>query len=93
MIIVISGFVALGSLKNEIKHQGERLKNVDSEISKLRDVVVELARQEERLTAMDQRMLSQGQRIDRIHTIQNILIRKRNNDHTRYQENEENSED
>jgi hypothetical protein len=65
LIIVITGFIALGAMRNEIRNQGERLKNVDVEIAKLRDVMVVLARQDERLTAMDQRMLSQGRRLDR----------------------------
>lgn len=65
-IILAGGFIALGSMKAEVRTQGERLARVDEELSQLRQVVVQIARQEERMNAMDQRMLSQGRRIDRM---------------------------
>lgn len=65
-IILAGGFIALGSMKAEVRTQGERLARVDEELSQLRQVVVQIARQEERMNAMDQRMLAQGRRIDRM---------------------------
>lgn len=58
------GIWIISSMKSVQELQSERLKAVESELSELRKVVVSIARQEERMNAMDQRMLSQGKRID-----------------------------
>lgn len=46
----------------------DRIDNVVVDMKKMTDVLVMIGRQEERLTAMDQRMLSQGQRFDEVST-------------------------
>jgi hypothetical protein len=64
LIIVAGGFMALGTMRSEIRYQGQRLLLLDNKIDKLEAAFVQLARQDERMNAMDQRMLSQGRRID-----------------------------
>lgn len=44
----------------------ERLNALDKKVDKLEGVMVTLARQDERLASMDQRMLAQGKRLDRM---------------------------
>lgn len=65
-VIIIGGFIALGSMKQEIRHQGDRLHTVDKKIDKLETAFIQLARHDERVSAMDQRVLAQGKRIDRL---------------------------
>lgn len=62
-------FIAFGSMKTEIRHQGESLKHLDKRVDKMESAFIQLARQDERMNAMDQRMLSQGRRIDQIQVI------------------------
>lgn len=67
MIVFIVGGVGFAyTVRGDVKNQGSRLESIEQELHELRKVVVSIARQEERLTAMDQRMLSQGRRIDRM---------------------------
>jgi hypothetical protein len=66
IILLAGGFIALGATKNEIRHQGEILVNLDKRIDKLEVAFILLARTDERLNALDQRMLLQGRRIDRV---------------------------
>jgi hypothetical protein len=63
-ILIGGGFWVVGQMKSVQQNQSMRLEAVEKELAELRSVVVSIARQEERLSAMDQRMLSQGQRID-----------------------------
>lgn len=58
-VIVFGGFVTIGSLK-------ERLDTVDKKVDRLEAAFVQLARQDERISAMDQRMILSGKRIDRL---------------------------
>ena len=66
-----TGFVY--TLRSDIKIHADRMAAmsdrfgvVEIKMERLSEVVVSLARQEERMTAMDQRMLLQGQRIDEV---------------------------
>lgn len=70
LAILIGGFMALGALKAEVKFQGNRLESIEQDITELRHAVVSLARNEERVVSLDQRMTLQGQRLDR--TIQKV---------------------
>jgi len=67
-VTILSFFVGMVvfayTIKGDVKAQFHRLGSIETELTELRKIVVALARQEERLTAMDQRMLVQGQRID-----------------------------
>lgn len=60
------GVYFVSTIKASVEAQGGRLISVESEIHELRKVVVAMARQEERMNAMDQRMLAQGMRIDKL---------------------------
>lgn len=59
-------FIGFGSMRNEVKSQALHLNRLDHKIDKLENAFIQLARQEERLSAMDQRMLAQGKRLDRL---------------------------
>jgi hypothetical protein len=56
-------------LRSGIVRLGERMQPVEDELKKLREVVIVSARQEERMTAMDQRMLAQGKRFDDLYSL------------------------
>ncbi len=74
LITFIGGGVWIVSAMKQVQEiQSNRLANIESELFQLRTVVVDIARQGERLNAMDQRMLAQGNRLDRI---ANQLFRK-----------------
>lgn len=61
-VIVLGGFITLGSIK-------ERLNTVDKKVDKLETAFVQLARQDERINAMDQRAILTGRRVDRLENI------------------------
>ncbi len=54
------------TIRKDVTYHGDRLANVEEEMKKIRDVMVSIARQEERMSAMDQRILAQGARIDEL---------------------------
>jgi len=60
------GVYFVSTIKGSVEAQGARLTNVEDELHEIRNVVVAMARQEERMNAMDQRMLAQGARIDKL---------------------------
>jgi hypothetical protein len=60
------GIWIVSSMKSVQEIQSQRLEKVEQELFQLRNVVVDIARQSERLNAMDQRMLTQGRRLDRL---------------------------
>jgi len=60
----VGGLAFVYTLRGDVRMQAGRLESLEREVVKMRDVLVQIARQEERLTAMDQRMLLQGQRLD-----------------------------
>ena|SRR5215467_3179112 len=62
-------------IKGDIKNQADRLLKIEAEIMQFRQLLIANARQDERMNAMDQRMLSQGRRIDQI--ADQIIKRKR----------------
>jgi hypothetical protein len=68
-ILLLLGYFATAlalaySIKGDVKAQGQRLTNVEEELSELRKVVIAVARSEERYLSMDARLLAQGQRVD-----------------------------
>lgn len=58
-VLLAGAFIAIGGATT-------RLENLDKRIDKLEVAFIQVARQDERLNAMDQRMMAQGRRIDRI---------------------------
>ena len=60
------GIWIVSSMKSVQQNQSIRIEAVEKELFELRKVIVAIARQEERMTAMDQRMLAQGSRLDRV---------------------------
>jgi hypothetical protein len=61
---IIGGLGFVYTIRADVKITSVRLSAVEKELSELRRVVVDIARQEERLNAIDQRMIMQGQRLD-----------------------------
>jgi hypothetical protein len=61
---IIGGLGFVYTIRADVKVTSVRLSAVEKELSELRRVVVDIARQEERLNAIDQRMIMQGQRLD-----------------------------
>jgi len=61
---IVGGIMFVNTIRKDVSYQGERLTNIEEEMKKMREVIISIARQEERMSAMDQRMLSQGARID-----------------------------
>lgn len=68
-IISIIGMFAVGigflySMKDKIDNMSTRLLVLEGELKKLIDVLIAQGRQEERISALDQRMVAQGIRLD-----------------------------
>jgi hypothetical protein len=61
---IVGGIMFVNTIRKDVSYQGERLTGVEEEMKKMREVMISIARQEERMSAMDQRMLAQGARID-----------------------------
>jgi len=68
---IVGGLAFVYTLRSDIEVHAQRIQMiadrfgiVEVKMERLSEVVVALARQEERLLAMDQRMLAQGARID-----------------------------
>jgi len=66
---LVGGVAFAYTIKGDVGRLGDRMKPVEDELIRLREVVVALARQEERINAMDARMLAQGKRFDEISAI------------------------
>lgn len=80
LVGVLVGFVIMfQKLRDDIKYQGARLVNVEKQLDQVQTIVVGAARQDERIAAMDQRMLAQGTRIDSTATILNGRLEAINN--------------
>lgn len=62
MFVVGIGF--LYSMKDKIDNMSTRLLVLEGELKKLIDVLIAQGRQEERISALDQRMVAQGIRLD-----------------------------
>ena len=58
------GLWIVSAMKTVQDTQSDRLQAVERELHELRNVVVSIARQEERLNALDQRLIGQSKRID-----------------------------
>ena len=61
---IVGGIMFVNTIRKDVSYQGDRLTDIEEEMKKMREVIITIARQEERMSAMDQRMLSQGARID-----------------------------
>ena len=75
-IILAGAFIAIGGARVQ-------LENLDKRMDRVEAAVIQVARQDERLNAMDQRMLAQGERLDRVQSVQSSLIRDVSNAQTK----------
>lgn len=64
LAFLVGGIVFANTIKIRVQNLTDSFKGIQQEVSELKAVVITIARQEERMTAMDQRMLLQGQRVD-----------------------------
>ena len=65
-LMVGTVFIGVGAMRNEIRTHASHLEKLEEKIDKLETAFVQLARQDERIAAMDLRLLSQGRRLDRL---------------------------
>jgi hypothetical protein len=80
IVLILFGFgVMFQQLRGDIKNQGNRLDKVETQISQMQTILISEARQDERIAAMDQRMLAQGQRIDSTAALLNGRLEAINN--------------
>jgi small-conductance mechanosensitive channel len=80
VVLILFGFgVMFQKLRDDIKNQGARLEKVEKQLDQVQSIVVSSARQDERISAMDQRMLIQGTRIDSTASILNGRLEAINN--------------
>jgi len=74
-IVAIGGglIATFVTMRTNVKGMHDELVDMKQEVKKLAEVLISVARQEERLTAMDQRLLAQGQRLDELRSTQGRL--------------------
>lgn len=82
-IVSVIGMFAVGigflySMKDKIDNMSTRLLVLEGELKKLIDVLIAQGRQEERISALDQRMVAQGIRLDDLAKRFNNLTDKNN---------------
>ena len=73
LVTVTSSFT---TLRSSLVRVFERMIPIEDELKKLREIIVVTARQDERLNAMDQRMLAQGKRFDDLYAIVSARVLK-----------------
>jgi hypothetical protein len=79
LTFLVGGVGFAYTIRGDVKITALRLTAVEKELADLRKVVVEIARQEERMNSMDQRMLAQGVRLDQIVSrVDGLINRERN---------------
>jgi hypothetical protein len=66
LTFVLGGIGFVYTIRSDVRIITNRLDTVETDLHELRKVVVELARQEERMSALDQRLLATGIRLDQI---------------------------
>lgn len=66
LTFIVGGVMFANTVRVKVDNLGERFDGIQEEVSELKAVLVNIARQEERITAMDQRMMLQGNRIDSV---------------------------
>jgi hypothetical protein len=69
LTIIVLGGGGIGfvwTIRGRVDALSERMLSLEYETKKLVDVLIAQGRQDERLTAMDQRMVAQGRRLDEL---------------------------
>ncbi len=65
--VLLLGFaIQWGMTRSTVRHIGSRLLEMEGQLKRLVDVLIEQGRHSERMTAMDQRVASQGARLDEL---------------------------
>ena len=79
LTIVVLGAGGLGfvwTIRGRVDALSDRMLGLESETKKLVDVLIAQGRQDERLTAMDQRTVAQGRRLDELNERFNRVLDK-----------------
>lgn len=63
-VMIASVTLVLGMLRSKVMDLGDRMRAMEENMKQLVQVLVQQGRHEERMSAIDGRMLAQGQRID-----------------------------
>jgi hypothetical protein len=80
---VVGGLGFVYTIRADVRVTAMRLSAVEQELAQLRSVVIQIARQEERMNSMDQRTLAQGVRLDQIvMRLDGVLNRERSREST-----------
>lgn len=62
--MAVTGLSIFFSLRGNVNNLSERLQMLEHELHRLTDILIQQGRQEERMTAMDARLVNQGARLD-----------------------------
>lgn len=61
---ILGGLAFVWTMKSQIDSLGNRTQAMEGELKKLVEVLINQGRQEERMNAIDHRILAQGERLD-----------------------------
>lgn len=70
IMVGVGAIVTFVTVRNNVNSMKGEMVDLKQEVKKLADVLISVARQEERMTAMDQRMTAQGHRLDELRSTQ-----------------------
>lgn len=62
--VAVGAIVVVVLLREQVSTIGERLGQLEHQLSRLTDILIQQGRQDERMTAMDARIVNQGARLD-----------------------------
>jgi hypothetical protein len=63
---IVGGTVFAQTIRNDVAILGSRIQKLEDGQHKMQDVLIYVARQDERINAMDQRQLAEGRRLDKL---------------------------
>lgn len=66
VVLGIGGIGFLYTIKTQVINLSGRLQDLEHELHRLTDILVAQGRQDERMTAMDARLVAQGKRLDEL---------------------------
>jgi hypothetical protein len=75
---LVGGLGFAYTVRNDVRIATLRIEAMEEDVHELRKTIVELARQEERMRSLDQRLLAQGVRLDQVvNRLDGVLNRER----------------
>ena len=81
-LLALISFSVLGigfmyTMKMDMRVGSEKLRNIERDVSEVRVAIVQIARQDERITALDKRIVLQGERLDATQKDVNEIVRRK----------------